>query len=66
MLSSLDLGMMMLHGKRLKRGQVNTLDPDIPRHLIKVGNLGGLQIGGGINDQNAQEWIDAGASKVGL
>ncbi|KAG6854786.1 hypothetical protein C0991_001213 [Blastosporella zonata] len=25
---------------------------------------GGLQIGGGINDQNAQEWIDAGASKV--
>ena len=26
--------------------------------------LGGLQIGGGINDQNAQEWLDAGASKV--
>ncbi|KAG6919434.1 hypothetical protein DXG01_006317 [Tephrocybe rancida] len=25
---------------------------------------GGLQIGGGINDQNAQEWIDAGAGKV--
>ncbi|KAG6861614.1 Histidine biosynthesis bifunctional protein hisB, partial [Termitomyces sp. Mi166 len=24
---------------------------------------GGLQIGGGINDQNAQEWIDVGASK---
>ncbi|KAG5646554.1 hypothetical protein DXG03_002857 [Asterophora parasitica] len=24
----------------------------------------GLQIGGGISDQNAQEWIDAGASKV--
>ncbi|KAJ7179170.1 hypothetical protein C8R46DRAFT_1345577 [Mycena filopes] len=25
---------------------------------------GGLQIGGGINDTNAQEWLDAGASKV--
>jgi len=25
---------------------------------------GGLQVGGGINDQNAKEWIDAGASKV--
>ncbi|KAG6814178.1 hypothetical protein H0H92_000854 [Tricholoma furcatifolium] len=25
---------------------------------------GGLQIGGGINDENAQEWIEAGASKV--
>ncbi|KAG6821279.1 hypothetical protein H0H93_002389 [Arthromyces matolae] len=24
----------------------------------------GLQIGGGINDQNAKEWLDAGASKV--
>jgi phosphoribosylformimino-5-aminoimidazole carboxamide ribonucleotide (ProFAR) isomerase len=27
---------------------------------------GGLQIGGGINDQNAKEWLDAGASKVGI
>lgn len=26
---------------------------------------GGLQLGGGINDQNAQEWIAAGADKVG-
>ncbi|KAJ6515896.1 hypothetical protein C8R45DRAFT_958003 [Mycena sanguinolenta] len=25
---------------------------------------GGLQIGGGINDTNAQSWLDAGASKV--
>ncbi|KAK0711219.1 hypothetical protein B0H67DRAFT_493306 [Lasiosphaeris hirsuta] len=25
---------------------------------------GGLQVGGGINDKNAQEWIDAGAEKV--
>lgn len=29
-----------------------------------IGCLGGLQIGGGINDNNAQEWLDAGASKV--
>jgi phosphoribosylformimino-5-aminoimidazole carboxamide ribotide isomerase len=25
---------------------------------------GHLQIGGGINDENAKEWIDAGAEKV--
>ncbi len=25
---------------------------------------GGLQVGGGINDKNAAEWIDNGASKV--
>jgi phosphoribosylformimino-5-aminoimidazole carboxamide ribotide isomerase len=25
---------------------------------------GGLQVGGGINDKNAKEWIDAGAEKV--
>jgi phosphoribosylformimino-5-aminoimidazole carboxamide ribonucleotide (ProFAR) isomerase len=25
---------------------------------------GGLQVGGGITDQNAQEWIDSGAEKV--
>lgn len=24
----------------------------------------GLQIGGGINDKNASEWMDAGAEKV--
>jgi phosphoribosylformimino-5-aminoimidazole carboxamide ribotide isomerase len=27
---------------------------------------GGLQVGGGINDKNAKEWIDAGAEKVRL
>jgi phosphoribosylformimino-5-aminoimidazole carboxamide ribotide isomerase len=26
---------------------------------------GGLQVGGGINDKNAKEWMDAGAEKVG-
>ena len=26
---------------------------------------GGLQVGGGISDENAREWIDAGADKVG-
>ena len=25
---------------------------------------GGLQVGGGISDKNAKEWIDAGAEKV--
>ncbi|KAJ7368302.1 Phosphoribosylformimino-5-aminoimidazole carboxamide ribotide isomerase [Mycena albidolilacea] len=46
-------------------------------HVIKLGSgndaaardalsawPGGLQIGGGINDTNAQGWLDAGASKV--
>jgi phosphoribosylformimino-5-aminoimidazole carboxamide ribotide isomerase len=27
---------------------------------------GGLQVGGGINAQNARQWIDLGADKVGL
>jgi phosphoribosylformimino-5-aminoimidazole carboxamide ribotide isomerase len=27
---------------------------------------GGLQVGGGITDANAREWIEAGAEKVGL
>ena len=27
---------------------------------------GGLQVGGGIRDENAKFWIDAGAEKVGL
>lgn len=28
--------------------------------------LGHLQIGGGITSDNAKEWLDAGASKVGF
>lgn len=27
---------------------------------------GGLQVAGGITDQNAQYWIDQGAEKVGI
>jgi len=27
---------------------------------------GGLQVGGGIKDSNAKEWIEAGAEKVGI
>lgn len=27
---------------------------------------GGLQVGGGVNAQNARQWIDLGADKVGL
>jgi len=27
-------------------------------------NAGGLQLGGGVTDENAQYWLDAGASKV--
>lgn len=27
---------------------------------------GGLQVGGGINDKNAAQWMEAGADKVGM
>ena len=46
-------------------------------HIIKLGPnndvaakeavaawQGGMQVGGGINEDNAKEWLDAGASKV--
>ncbi|EGN93041.1 hypothetical protein SERLA73DRAFT_116453 [Serpula lacrymans var. lacrymans S7.3] len=36
----------------------------VPCYVHTKLRTGGLQIGGGINDQNAQEWLDAGASKV--
>ena len=39
----------LLHG-RIDRSQPDAAD--------------GLQIGGGITDENARAWIDAGASKV--
>jgi len=29
-----------------------------------VGRVDGLHVGGGITEDNAQEWIDAGAEKV--
>jgi phosphoribosylformimino-5-aminoimidazole carboxamide ribotide isomerase len=37
----------------------------IPCCMVEVDvKLGGLQIGGGVNDKNAKDWLDAGASKV--
>jgi phosphoribosylformimino-5-aminoimidazole carboxamide ribotide isomerase len=33
-------------------------------HRSERDKLGGLQVGGGITEANAQEWLDAGASKV--
>jgi len=48
-------------------------------HIIKLGPKndeaakeatqawpGGMQVGGGINDTNANEWLDNGAEKVGF
>lgn len=48
-------------------------------HIIKLGPnndqaakeacetwRGGMQVGGGINEDNAEEWLQAGASKVSL
>lgn len=48
-------------------------------HIIKLGPKndeaakeacstwpGGMQVGGGINEENAEEWLKAGASKVSL
>ena len=54
---------MLLLKKLCRHGQVCVmivLCALIGIHL----DAGGLQIGGGINDRNAQEWLDAGASKV--
>jgi hypothetical protein len=49
--------------KRCRGGQVRTpCSLAIP--WSERAKAGGLQVGGGITDANAQEWIDAGASKV--
>ncbi|KAJ8086620.1 Enzyme that catalyzes the fourth step in the histidine pathway [Marasmius tenuissimus] len=50
----------------LEGGHVIKLGPgndDAAKQALSAWS-GGLQIGGGINDGNAQMWIDAGASKV--
>ncbi|KAJ7228645.1 Phosphoribosylformimino-5-aminoimidazole carboxamide ribotide isomerase [Mycena pura] len=50
----------------LRGGHVIKLGPgnDGAAHDALSAWPGGLQIGGSINDKNAQEWLDAGASKV--
>jgi hypothetical protein len=64
---------MLLQRKLLLHGQVRLFS--IVNRSLKTGdnhideqcggNLGGLQVGGGISVENAQEWIDFGANKVG-
>ncbi|KAG6900969.1 hypothetical protein C0993_004407 [Termitomyces sp. T159_Od127] len=51
---------------KLEGGHVIKLGPgnDAAAREALAAWPGGLQIGGGIDDQNAQEWINAGASKV--
>lgn len=52
----------------LRGGHVIKLGPgndDAAKEAL-VAWSGGLQIGGGITDGNAREWIEAGAEKVGL
>lgn len=50
----------------LRGGHVIKLGPgnDAAARSALTAYPGGLQIGGGINDQNAKEWLDAGASHV--
>ncbi|TFK75911.1 Phosphoribosylformimino-5-aminoimidazole carboxamide ribotide isomerase [Pluteus cervinus] len=50
----------------LKGGHVIKLGPgnDVAAREALGAWPGGLQIGGGINEDNAQAWLDAGASKV--
>lgn len=51
---------------QLEGGHVIMLGPnnDIAARESLAAWPGGLQVGGGINEKNAAEWIDAGASKV--
>jgi phosphoribosylformimino-5-aminoimidazole carboxamide ribonucleotide (ProFAR) isomerase len=44
-----------------ERGQVDIITVVILSCLLPIG---GLQIGGGITDENAQKWLDLGAEKV--
>ncbi len=56
----------LYEGDALTGGHVIKLGPgneDAAREALST-HPGGLQIGGGINAGNAQEWIDAGASHV--
>lgn len=50
----------------LEGGHVIKLGPgnDVAARQALAAYPGGLQIGGGINDQNAADWLDAGASHV--
>ncbi len=52
----------------LKGGHVIMLGPgnDIAAKEALTAWPEGLQIGGGITDSNAKQWIDAGAERVGL
>ena len=52
----------------LEGGHVIMLGPgneDAAREALKEWQ-GGLQVGGGITDQNARQWIEWGAERVGL
>ena len=50
----------------LSGGHVIMLGPgnDVAAREALAAWLGHLQVGGGINDQNAKAWIDAGAERV--
>jgi hypothetical protein len=52
-----------LHGQVRSRAVLRLLAQRCPYPLFSS-PLGGLQIGGGINEKNAEEWLKAGASKV--
>ncbi|KAF7292481.1 1-(5-phosphoribosyl)-5-[(5-phosphoribosylamino)methylideneamino] imidazole-4-carboxamide isomerase [Mycena chlorophos] len=62
MSSSSAQGMTKRLGRRLGLGQVSS--PLRIQSALLDGSTGGLQIGGGITTENAQIWLDAGASKV--
>jgi hypothetical protein len=63
MLLSWDRGMTRPPRTRSPLGQVRIIDiPTVPEsHAIYSD---GLQVGGGINDRNAESWLKAGANKV--
>ena len=55
---------MRLPEQHLPRGPVSSLPHPLLVQRLNCGKTGGLQLGGGITDKNALEWLNAGADKA--
>ena len=64
---NLDLEMMRLRRSLWPLGQVSSDPSETNQSIFIIYFLtGGLQVGGGITDKNAKDWLDAGAEKVSI